>query len=72
MIMELYECDLDRILASDQDLTEAHVQYFLAQILRGVKYVHSANVLHRDLKPQNLLVNANCDLAVFYYYYLDM
>jgi len=40
------------------------VQYFLYQILRGLKYIHSANVLHRDLKPSNLLLNANCDLKI--------
>ena len=34
------------------------------QILRGLKYVHSANVLHRDLKPSNLLLNATCDLKI--------
>ncbi|KAJ8632631.1 hypothetical protein MRB53_025967 [Persea americana] len=38
--------------------------YFLYQLLRGLKYVHSANVLHRDLKPSNLLLNANCDLKI--------
>jgi mitogen-activated protein kinase 1/3 len=32
--------------------------------LRGLKYIHSANVLHRDLKPSNLLLNANCDLKI--------
>ncbi|KAK6300044.1 hypothetical protein J4Q44_G00300770 [Coregonus suidteri] len=31
-------------------------------ILRGLKYIHSANVLHRDLKPSNLLINTTCDL----------
>ena len=34
------------------------------QLLRGLKYIHSANVLHRDLKPSNLFVNANCDLKI--------
>ncbi|KAE8702925.1 Mitogen-activated protein kinase 1 [Hibiscus syriacus] len=38
--------------------------YFLYQILRGLKYIHSANVLHGDLKPSNLLLNANCDLKI--------
>ncbi len=33
-------------------------------MLRGLKYIHSANVLHRDLKPSNLLLNANCDLKI--------
>jgi len=36
----------------------------LYQILRGVHALHSAHVLHRDLKPGNLLVNKNCDLKI--------
>lgn len=40
------------------------LQYFLYQLLRGLKYVHSANILHRDLKPSNLFLNANCDLKI--------
>lgn len=33
-------------------------------MLKGLKYIHSANVLHRDLKPSNLLLNASCDLKI--------
>ena len=44
------ETDLHRIIYSKQPLTIDHIQYFLYQLLRGLKYIHSANVLHRDLK----------------------
>ena len=60
----LFESDLDRIIASQQRLSDQHAQYFVYQILRGLKFIHSAKVLHRDLKPSNLLVNSNCDLAI--------
>lgn len=64
IVTKLYECDLERIVSSGQTLTDQHYQYFVYQILRGLKYIHSANVLHRDLKPGNLLVNSNCDLCI--------
>lgn len=64
IVTNLMESDLEKIIRSKQVLTNQHFQYFLYQILRALKYIHSANVLHRDLKPGNLLVNANCDLAV--------
>ncbi|XP_076915548.1 mitogen-activated protein kinase homolog NTF6-like [Bidens hawaiensis] len=64
IVYELLDTDLHQIIRSSQALTDDHCQYFLYQLLRGLKYVHSANVLHRDLKPSNLLLNANCDLKI--------
>ena len=57
------ETDLYKLLKT-QHLSNDHVCYFLYQVLRGLKYIHSANVLHRDLKPSNLLLNTTCDLKV--------
>lgn len=51
-------------IRSGQPLTDAHYQSFIYQTLCGLKYIHSANVLHRDLKPGNLLVNADCELKI--------
>eukprot|EP00286_Rhodomonas_abbreviata_P008327 CAMPEP_0181320504 /NCGR_PEP_ID=MMETSP1101-20121128/18160_1 /TAXON_ID=46948 /ORGANISM="Rhodomonas abbreviata, Strain Caron Lab Isolate" /LENGTH=362 /DNA_ID=CAMNT_0023428215 /DNA_START=174 /DNA_END=1262 /DNA_ORIENTATION=+ len=64
IITDLMDTDLHRIIRSSQPLSDDHVRYFTYQILRGLKYLHSANVMHRDLKPNNLLVNANCDLKI--------
>jgi len=63
IVQSLMECDLHKLLRS-QKLSSDHICYFLYQILRGLKYIHSANVLHRDLKPSNILLNSNCDLKI--------
>ncbi|KAF8712946.1 hypothetical protein HU200_028732 [Digitaria exilis] len=64
IVYELMDTDLHHLLRSNQPLTADHCQYFVYQLLRGLKYVHSANVLHRDLRPSNLLLNAKCDLKI--------
>merc|ERR1719158_2139842 len=63
IVQSLMETDLYKLLKT-QRLSNDHICYFLYQILRGLKYIHSANVLHRDLKPSNLLLNTTCDLKI--------
>jgi len=65
------ETDLHRVIYSRQDLSDDHIQYFVYQILRGLLFIHSANVIHRDIKPSNLLLvffllfkNKACDLQI--------
>ena len=38
--------------------------YLPSQMLRGLAYCHARRVLHRDLKPQNLLINERGELKV--------
>ena len=51
-ICELMETDLSSIIKSPQPLSDEHCQFFLYQILRGLKYMHSAGIFHRDLKNE--------------------
>ncbi|XP_064211267.1 serine/threonine-protein kinase NLK isoform X3 [Tribolium castaneum] len=64
VITELLQSDLHKIIVSHQPLSSDHIKVFLYQILRGLKYLHSARILHRDIKPGNLLVNSNCVLKI--------
>lgn len=50
------EADLHQIIRSGQPLTDAHYQYFVYQICRGLKYIHSANVTILVLYRTNYLI----------------
>ncbi|KAL0380860.1 UNVERIFIED_CONTAM: Mitogen-activated protein kinase [Sesamum angustifolium] len=64
VVFELMETDLHHVIRTNDDLTPGHHQFFLYQLLRALKYIHSANVFHRDLKPKNILANADCKLKI--------
>jgi serine/threonine protein kinase len=52
------ESDLETILkAKDEipDIPMSHIKKYLEMLLKGVQELHSHNILHRDLKPNNLL-----------------
>ncbi|KAM0070942.1 putative mitogen-activated protein kinase CMGC-MAPK family [Helianthus debilis subsp. tardiflorus] len=64
VVFELMESDLHQVIKANDDLTHEHHRFFLYQMLRALKYMHTANVFHRDLKPKNILANANCKLKI--------
>ncbi|ONM00504.1 Mitogen-activated protein kinase 17, partial [Zea mays] len=64
VVFELMESDLHQVIRANDDLTPEHHQFFLYQLLRALKYIHATNVFHRDLKPKNILANADCKLKI--------
>ena len=51
--------ELFEILEDDQNLPEETVQSIAKQLVRALYYLHSNRVIHRDMKPQNILIGAN-------------
>ena len=45
-------------------LQDIHKQYIVWQSLKALKYMHTAKLLHRDMKPSNLLLNSDCLMKV--------
>ncbi|XP_033737469.1 serine/threonine-protein kinase PLK1-like [Pecten maximus] len=45
-------------------LTEIEVRYYMRQLVEGIKYIHSHNIIHRDLKLGNMLLNENMELKI--------
>eukprot|EP00124_Ichthyophonus_hoferi_P005780 Ihof_evm1s951 gene=Ihof_evmTU1s951 len=58
LVFEYCEQDLKKYLDScGGEIDPQQVKSFLYQLLKGVAFCHDHRVLHRDLKPQNLLIN---------------
>lgn len=60
LIFEHCDQDLQKYFDSlNGEIDPNVVKSFFYQLLKGLAYCHSHNILHRDLKPQNLLINKN-------------
>eukprot|EP00744_Colponema_vietnamica_P004226 GILI01006346.1.p1 GENE.GILI01006346.1~~GILI01006346.1.p1 ORF type:complete len:486 (+),score=125.64 GILI01006346.1:240-1697(+) len=63
LVTNVMETSLDKALKRN-NLTEEHCIYLCYQLLKGVFALHGAEIIHRDIKPQNVLVNHDCSLAL--------
>eukprot|EP00758_Cryptobia_borreli_P001739 Tbor_TRINITY_DN2491_c0_g1::TRINITY_DN2491_c0_g1_i1::g.2576::m.2576/K19603/MAPK15; mitogen-activated protein kinase 15 len=63
LVFEFMETDLHNVIRA-KILEDVHKQYVIYQLLRTLKYLHSAELLHRDMKPSNLLLNSDCLMKV--------
>ena len=51
--------DLMSFIRMQLDLSPADRKYLLTNILMGVRECHEGSVIHRDLKPQNIIVDVH-------------
>ncbi|XP_059621424.1 cyclin-dependent kinase 7 [Phlebotomus argentipes] len=65
LVFDFMDTDLEVIIKDTGImLTPAHVKAYMIMTLRGLEYLHENWILHRDLKPNNLLVNADGVLKI--------
>lgn len=57
------ETDLHAVIRAGI-LEEVHKQYIIFQLLKALYYMHTAELIHRDVKPSNMLLNSDCHVKV--------
>jgi mitogen-activated protein kinase 15 len=63
LVFEYMETDLHAVIRANI-LEEIHKQYIMYQAFKALLYMHSAELVHRDMKPSNLLLNSECLMKV--------
>ena len=60
LVLELCVTDVEKIIKDRSvELTQSHVKTFMRMLMGAVQFMHERWILHRDLKPNNLLVDSH-------------
>lgn len=59
LVYDFMDTDLEEIIRDRENiiLTPSHIKSYMIMMLTGLEYLHANWILHRDLKPNNLLIN---------------
>jgi len=63
LVFEYMETDLHAVIKANI-LEDIHKRFIVYQLLKAIKYMHTGQVIHRDMKPSNLLLNSECLVKV--------
>ena len=64
LVFEYMEHDLCSLIHSKIDYEKTQIKLILYELIKGLEYLHNNNVLHRDIKPQNILLNNKGELKI--------
>ena len=65
LVTDLMDFDMFKVIRKGRhELTEDHIQYIMYQVFLGLYVLHHNNIVHRDIKPNNILLNDSCDLKI--------
>ena len=63
--MDYVDMDIARLLESDvENFDENHVLTLVYNLMNAIHFLHSVGVVHRDLKPDNILFNSDCHIML--------
>ncbi|KAF2072206.1 hypothetical protein CYY_006472 [Polysphondylium violaceum] len=54
----------DIIESTEKTLNESQISFVVKNTLKGLIYLHSQNIIHRDVKAANILLSENCDVKI--------
>ncbi|XP_017367050.1 mitogen-activated protein kinase 15 isoform X3 [Cebus imitator] len=64
LVFECMDTDLNAVIRKGGLLQDVHVRSIFCQLLQATRFLHSGHIVHRDQKPSNVLLDANCTVKL--------
>lgn len=64
LVLELAETEFIKYLTDKKKLTEKECQKYMRQMASAVDHMHTSNIIHRDLKLENLLLDKDANIKI--------